>query len=87
MSINEKLFGWNYFAVLDIISGLPDQPVNAIQPSARPHCQLRFVVGTEPDKILPALRRHLDIAGFADIEISNENGLAFPASRTDASGP
>ena len=58
-------------------------PVNAIQPSAKALCQLRFVVGTEPLKIISSLRKHLDKCGFADVEIITENAINFEASRTD----
>ena len=54
---NEKLFGWNSFSILAIKSGDIDVPVNAIQPSAKALCQLRFVVGTEPLKIISSLRK------------------------------
>ncbi|HVL58923.1 MAG TPA: M20/M25/M40 family metallo-hydrolase, partial [Burkholderiaceae bacterium] len=60
----ERVFGWNSFEVLAFRTGNPDRPVNAIPPHASAHCQLRFVVGTDPHDILPALRRHLDAHGF-----------------------
>ena len=82
---NEKLFGWNSFSILAIKSGDIDVPVNAIQPSAKALCQLRFVVGTEPLKIISSLRKHLDEYGFADVEIITENAINFEASRTDLS--
>ena len=82
---NEKLFGWNSFSILAIKSGDIDVPVNAIQPSAKALCQLRFVVGTEPLKIISSLRRHLDECGFNDVEIITENAINFKASRTDLS--
>ncbi|MAI17254.1 MAG: hypothetical protein CBC71_00070 [Rhodobacteraceae bacterium TMED111] len=82
---NEKLFGWNSFSILAIKSGDIDVPVNAIQPSAKALCQLRFVVGTEPLKIISSLRKHLDEFGFTDVEIITENAINFEASRTDLS--
>ena len=82
---NEKLFGWNSFSILAIKSGDIDVPVNAIQPSAKALCQLRFVVGTEPLKIISSLRKHLDECGFTDVEIITENAINFEASRTDLS--
>ena len=80
---NEKLFGWNSFSILAIKSGDIDVPVNAIQPSAKALCQLRFVVGTKPLKIISSLRNHLDKYGFTDVEIITENAINFEASRTD----
>ena len=47
------------FEVLSFIAGTPDRPVNAIPPWAEAHCQLRYVVGTDVENILPALREHL----------------------------
>ena len=35
----EKIFGWNSFIVLAMISGRPENPVNAVAPDARAHCQ------------------------------------------------
>ena len=53
----ERVFGWNSFEVLAFKTGNPDRPVNAIPPNAVAYCQLRFVVGTDPHQVLPALRR------------------------------
>ncbi|HYD08352.1 MAG TPA: M20/M25/M40 family metallo-hydrolase, partial [Reyranella sp.] len=65
----ERVFGWNSFEVLAFKTGNPDRPVNAIPPSAVAYCQLRFVVGTDPHDIVPALRRHLEKHGFGDITV------------------
>ncbi len=73
LSPNEKLFGWNSFSILALKSGDIDVPVNAIQPSAKALCQLRFVVGTDTDKVISSLRDHLDHYGFEDIKITMEN--------------
>ena len=69
----ERVFGWNSFEVLAFTTGTPERPVNAIPGSARAHCQLRYVVGTETDDIIPALRRHLDRHGFAQVEVRPAN--------------
>jgi acetylornithine deacetylase/succinyl-diaminopimelate desuccinylase-like protein len=82
----ERVFGWNSFEVLALTAGNPDAPVNAIPPSARAHCQLRFVVGTDPQDILPALRRHLDRHGFGQIEIVPKD-LVMNATRLDPQDP
>ena len=83
LSSNEKLFGWNSFSVLALRSGNIDLPVNAIQPSAKALCQLRFVVGTDTNKVISSLRDHLDQNGFNDIKIITENAINFEASRTN----
>ena len=83
LSSNEKLFGWNSFSILALKSGNIDMPVNAIQPSAKALCQLRFVVGTDANEVISYLRSHLDHHGFKDIEIITEDAINFEASRTN----
>jgi len=90
MTTAEKVFGWNSFAVLALGSGNIAAPVNAIQPNARAHCQLRYIAGTDVDGILPALRRHLDEHGFSMVEIeppTGRNAAGFRASRTEPDHP
>ena len=67
---SERVFGWNTVEVLAFTTGNPDNPVNAIPPRARAHCQIRFVVPCEPQAMVAGLRRHLDEAGFPMVEIS-----------------
>lgn len=81
LTLAERVFGWNSFTVLAMTSGVPDAPVNAISGQARAHCQLRFVVGTDLDDIVPALRRHLDRNGFSEVEVNQAQGTPFPATR------
>jgi acetylornithine deacetylase/succinyl-diaminopimelate desuccinylase-like protein len=84
----EKVYAWNSFAVLAMSSGRPEAPVNAIAPSARARCQLRYVVGTNVDDVLPALRRHLDQHGFSMIQIEEAVDVGrFPATRTEPDHP
>ena len=83
----ERVFGWNSFEVLAFTTGTPERPVNAIPGHARAHCQLRYVVGTAVDDIVPALRRHLDRNGFTNVEIRSGSGGFFNASRLDPSDP
>ena len=83
----ERVFGWNSFAVLAMKSGVPEAPVNAISASARATCQLRYVVGTDPDDILPALRRHLDHEGFGMVRIQPMDRGFFKATRLDPEHP
>ena len=90
MTTAEKVYGWNSFAVLAMKSGNADAPVNAIQPMARAHCQLRYIAGTDVDDMLPALRRHLDAHGFERVEIApptGRNAAGFQASRTEPDHP
>ena len=83
----ERVFGWNSFEVLAFKTGNPDRPVNAIPPSAIAYCQLRFVVGTDPRDILPALRGHLEKHGFGDIEVEAARDVIMNATRLDPDNP
>jgi acetylornithine deacetylase/succinyl-diaminopimelate desuccinylase-like protein len=83
----ERVFAWNSFEVLAFTAGTPERPVNAIPGKARAHCQLRYVVGTDSNDIIPALRRHLDRHGFANVEVRRGNGGFFNASRLDPADP
>jgi acetylornithine deacetylase/succinyl-diaminopimelate desuccinylase-like protein len=79
----ERVFGWCSFEVLAFRTGNPDAPVNAIPGRAWARCQLRFVVGVDPDRILPALRRHLDRQGFPMVQVASARDEVFRATRTD----
>jgi acetylornithine deacetylase/succinyl-diaminopimelate desuccinylase-like protein len=83
----ERVFGWNSFEVLAFTTGTPETPVNAIPGNARAHCQLRYVVGTNVDDIIPALRRHLDRHGFTQVQVRPGRGGFFKASRLDPDDP
>ncbi|MGE0035818.1 MAG: M20 family metallopeptidase [Xanthobacteraceae bacterium] len=83
----ERVFAWNSFEVLAFITGTPDRPVNAIPGHARAHCQLRYVVDTKQDDIIPALRRHLDRHGFHMVELRAGREGFFNASRLDPDDP
>jgi acetylornithine deacetylase/succinyl-diaminopimelate desuccinylase-like protein len=61
--------------------------VNAIPPRASAHCQLRYVVGVDPDDIVPALRRHLDLHGFGSISVSPAREGFMAATRLDPDDP
>ncbi|WP_273728769.1 M20/M25/M40 family metallo-hydrolase [Brucella gallinifaecis] len=81
----ERAFGWNSFAILSMLSGLPESPQNAIAGHAVAVCQLRYVVGTDHTDILPALRRHLDRNGFEAVSIKPmyESTVAATRLRSD----
>lgn len=83
----ERVYGWNSFAVLAMTSGVPEAPVNAISETARATCQLRYVVGTDPQDIIPALRRHLDGNGFQAVTIRPHDRGFFAATRLDPAHP
>jgi acetylornithine deacetylase/succinyl-diaminopimelate desuccinylase-like protein len=84
----EQLFGWNTFEVLAFRTGNPDHPVNAIPPTARARCQIRYTVDTDPATFVPAVRRHLDEAGFAEVTVAASPGPAsWEATRLDPEHP
>jgi len=87
LSPAERLYGCNSFAVLTLSCGNPFKPVNAIHGEAHAMCQLRFIVGYEPDQMLAQLRRHLDERGFDDIEIEQQGTQLFKATRMDPTHP
>lgn len=83
LSPAERVFGWSSFEVLAFKTGNPDTPVNAIPARAWACGQLRFVVGIDPEDILPALRRHLDRHGFGFVQIKAARDELFKATRID----
>jgi acetylornithine deacetylase/succinyl-diaminopimelate desuccinylase-like protein len=82
----EKIYGWNSFIVLSMLSGRPENPVNAVAPNARAHCQIRYTVDSDPSGFEGALRRHLDDNEFRGVRIENAS-VRMPASRTDPAHP
>ncbi|HTV90439.1 MAG TPA: M20 family metallopeptidase [Stellaceae bacterium] len=87
LSPSEKVFGWSSFEVLAFQTGNPENPVNAIPPRAKATCQIRFVVGTDPEEFLPALRRHLDAHGFSMVAIARWEKAYFAATRLEPDHP
>lgn len=83
----ERAYGWNSFTIQAMKAGIPEAPVNAIAPVAKARCQLRYVVGTDPEAILPSLRRHLDQLGFEKVEIQALDKGIFGATRLNPSHP
>lgn len=83
----ERVFAWNTFEILSFRTGNPDNPVNAVPPSATAHCQIRFTVDTDPATFVPALRRHLDANGYPEVEVAAADRSAFAATRLDPSDP
>ena len=90
LSPAEQVYAWNSFEVLAFRTGNPNNPVNAIPPRAVANCQLRFVVGTDWENIIPNLQKHLDENGFGMITVQpppEENATTFAAARTDPDHP
>lgn len=87
LTLAEKVYGWSSFEILAFSCGDPAAPVNAIPPQAWARGQLRFVVGVDPDEVLPALRRHLDSHGFARVQVAKARDEVFPATRLDPDDP
>ena len=87
LSPAERVFGWSSFAVLAMKVGNPDFPVNAIAGRAWARCQLRFVVGVDPHDIVPALQRHLEREGFAQVTVTPARDEIMNATRLDPDSP
>ncbi len=87
LSPAEQVFGWCSFDVLAMKSGVPETPVNAVPPSAWARCALRFVVGIDPDDVIPALERHLKRHGFDMVEVTKARDAVFNATRLDPDDP
>lgn len=86
----QRVHAANTFNVLAMVTGNPRKPVNAIPPRAIANCQLRFVMGTDPSTIMPAVRQHLDAHGFEHVRVDPPpagNDGAFPATRTEPDHP
>jgi acetylornithine deacetylase/succinyl-diaminopimelate desuccinylase-like protein len=83
LTLAEKLYGWCSFEVVAMSAGNPDRPVNAVPPRAWARGQIRFVVGVDHEKFLPALRRHLDEHGFPMVKIAKARDEIFRATRID----
>jgi len=75
----ERLYGWNTLEVLSFLTGNPARPMNAIPGSATAVCQLRFVVGTDWQRLAQHVSAHLAQHGFHDVEVEFLRGS--PATR------
>jgi len=83
----ERVFGWNALEVLAFRTGNPDRPVNAIPPRANAHLQLRFVAGCDWRTFIPAMRTHLDLLGFAKVQVRQADAEPMAATRLDPDHP
>ncbi len=86
LSAAEKVYGWTSFIVLSMLSGRPENPVNAVAPNAVAHCQLRYTVDVDPGTFEATLRRHLHAAGFPEVTLV-PYGVRMPARRSDPQHP
>ncbi len=85
LSPAERLYAWNTLEVLNLGSADIDHPVNAIPGRARAVLQLRYVVGTEVDKIEEVITGHLAAHGFPMVDVRVLS--TFAASRTPLDDP
>jgi len=83
----ERVFGWNALEVLAFRTGNPDRPVNAIPPRANAHLQVRFVAGCDWRTFIPAMRTHLDLLGFARVQVRPADDEPMAATRLDPDHP
>jgi len=81
----ERLIAWNTMEVLALAAGNADRPVNAIPPWATAHCQLRFVVGTQWERLEEFVDEHLRRHGFQNVSV--KVSMATAATRVDLSNP
>ncbi|MCP5033781.1 MAG: M20 family metallopeptidase [Actinomycetia bacterium] len=73
----ERVFAWNAFEILAFEAGNPAKVVNAIPPRATAWCQIRFTADRDPVTFLPAIRRHLDEAGFGEVALQRADDDAM----------
>ena len=85
LSPAERLYAWNTLEVLAMSSGNIDKPANAIPGVAHAVLQLRFVVGTEVDKVVTAIQRYFGERGWSMVRV--RGAQSFAASRTDLGSP
>lgn len=87
LSPEERVFGWNALEVLAFECGNPAAPVNAVPATAKATLQLRFVVGTDPNGVIDAVRAHFDAEGFRAVEVTASRMEVFTATRLDPTDP
>ncbi|HEX2256326.1 MAG TPA: M20 family metallopeptidase [Afifellaceae bacterium] len=87
LSPAERVYAWPTLEVLSLHSGRPENPVNAVPGSARAHCQLRTVVGMDPDAVVPAIETHLAARGLTRVRVTRSERSFFRATRLDPDHP
>lgn len=83
----ERVFGWCSLEVLAFEAGTPATPVNAIPGRAWARLQLRFVVGVDHEAVIPAVTRHLERQGLANVQVLAARDETFKATRLDPADP
>lgn len=83
----ERVYGWNALEVLAFQTGAPDKPANAVPPSAKATLQLRFVVGTDPARVIPLVEAHLAARGLGAVTVRPARSAVFQATRLDPTDP
>ncbi|OXM51353.1 hypothetical protein CFP75_13980 [Amycolatopsis alba DSM 44262] len=81
----ERLYGWNTLEVLSLGAADIERPVNAIPGRARAMLQLRYVAGTDVDRVGEVITAHLAAQGFSMVDVTAE--ASFVASRTPVDDP
>lgn len=87
LSLAEKVYGWNTLDVIALECGNPANPVHAIPPNAWARCHIRYVAGSQPQKFIAAVRKHLDAHGFEQIQIKKIRNTYGMATRLDPDNP
>jgi acetylornithine deacetylase/succinyl-diaminopimelate desuccinylase-like protein len=83
----EKVYAWSSLEVMEFECGNLAQPLYAIPPRATARMQLRFPVGVDHTRVVPAVRRHLDRHGFGHVSVTPSADAIFQASRLDPDHP
>ena len=81
----ERVIAWNTLEVLAYRTGNPDHPVNAVPPEARATMHMRFVVGTDIDRLREHVAQHLAARGFGAVEVGEP--VITHATRLDPGNP
>jgi acetylornithine deacetylase/succinyl-diaminopimelate desuccinylase-like protein len=81
----ERLYAWNTLEVLAMSAGNIGSPANAIPGDAHAVLQLRYVVGTDIENVVPAIQEHFDRHGLSMVRASARQ--SFAASRTSLDSP
>jgi acetylornithine deacetylase/succinyl-diaminopimelate desuccinylase-like protein len=81
----ERLYGWNTLEVLSLGAADIDRPVNAIPGRARAVLQLRYVAGTDVDRVADVVTKRLESQGFSMVDVTVDG--SYRASRTPVDDP
>lgn len=83
----ERVYGWNTLELLAAEVGNPQAPANAIPGRAHLHGQIRYVVGSDSEHFVEAIREHLDLHGFKDVSVKASGVVKMEATRLDPEDP